>query len=394
MKKLGIMSLVCALIMLFIIPTSVFAAEGESLPDPGTTPDSPFYFMDKWGKQISLMFTFSAQSKVEKALRYADERMAEIDAMMAKNKIKEATRAASEYQNCLEIATKNMEQARQKGADVSEKMALMAEKHLGYLCDNEQKTTEEARTIMTQSRERAMTCQETALKNMAQGYPEKAAQFNLQSMERHLNRIRVQAEEAEGEAIQARLEVCNRLGNLGEEISQIAKGLGKETTVDRLVGMATAYQLEVLAQVQQRVRGEALEAVQATIQNRIQNHEQIVNRLQAENQLGPVPEEIPTQNMFQNRIEESSQTGTQTTTQTQAGQKETQSTITPNETQIIKGPQDLPESSSESDSGNGGTSESGSNSSPSTNGGSSETGSKTGTATGQSGSSGEAQRGR
>jgi len=364
MKKLRILSLLCALIMLFIIPTSVFAADGESLPDPGTTPDSPFYFMDKWGKQISLMFTFNAKTKAEKALRYADERMAEIDAMMAKNKIKEATRAANEYQNCVGIATKNMEQARQEGADVSEKVALMAEKHLGYLCDNEQKATEEARTIMTQTRERAMTCQETALKNMAQRDPEKAAQFNLQSMERHLNRIRVQAEEAPGEAIQARLEVCNRLGNLGEEISQIAKGLGKETAVDQLVGIATAHQLEVLAQVQQRVQGEALDAVQATIQNRIKNHEQIVNRLQAQNQLGPVPEEIQMQNMFQNRIEQSGQTGAQSTTQTQAGQQRAQSTITPTEKQTNQDPQDLPESSGASGLDSGGSSGSGGNTGP------------------------------
>jgi len=356
--------------MLFIVATSVFAADGESLPDPGTTPDSPFYFMDKWGKQISLMFTFNAQAKTEKALRYADERMAEIDAMIAHNKIKEATRAENEYQACLAIAVKNMEQAGQKDADVSKKVALMAEKHLGYLCDNEQKAAEEARNIMTHTREGAMTCQETALKNMARGDPERAAQFNLQSMERHLNRISVQAEEVDSEAIRARLEVCNRLSNLGEEISTIARALGKETAVDQLVGTATAHQLEVLAQVQQRVQGEALEAVQATIQNRLQNHEQIVNRLQAQNQLGPVPEEIPIQNMFQNRIEQS----TQATTQTQTGQG----------------------SQSESPSGTGSNSgsSSGNGSDTSTNKVDSGSGSETERPTEQSSSSGGAQRGR
>ncbi len=310
MKRFLMVPIIAILALTFCFSGVAYAQEAEAtLPDPGTTPDSPFYFIDKWGKQISLMFTFNAGSKAEKALRYADERMAEIDTMMAQNKIKEATQAANEYQNCLGIATKNMEQARLKGVDVSEKVALMAEKHLGYLCDNTENASEDARMLMTQTRERAMTCQETALRNMAQGNPEKAAQFNLQLMERQLNRIRVQAEEPETEGLQARLEVYNRLGNMGEEISQIAKGLGKETTVDQLVGLATAHHLEVLAEVQQRVQGEAQQAVDDTIQNRIQNHERVVTRLQAQNQLGQVPEEAPIPGTMSGQMGQSGESG-------------------------------------------------------------------------------------
>jgi hypothetical protein len=292
MKKFIMIPIIAVLSLIFCFGGVAYAQEDEvALPDPGTTPDSPFYFMDKWGKQISLAFTFGDREKVEKALRYADERMAEIDAMMAQNKIKEATRATKEYQYCLDTAAKYMERARLKGADVSEGVALMAEKHLGYLCDNTENASEDALRLMTQTRERAMTCQETALKNMAQGDPEKAAQCNLQMMERHLNRIRVQVEEAKSEAVQARIKVYNRLRNLGEEISQIARGLGKEATVDQLVGQATGYHLQVLAEVQQRVQEQTRQAVEEAIQNYIQNYEQIVTRLQAQNQLGQVPEE-------------------------------------------------------------------------------------------------------
>ena len=293
MKRFIMVPLIAVLALMFCFSGVAYAQETEALPDPGITPDSPFYFMDKWGKQISLMFTFNAENKAQKALRYADERMAEIDAMMAQNKIKEATQASNEYQNCLETATKNMEQARLRGVDVSEKVALMAEKHIGFLSDSTDNARGDARMLMTQTRESAMVSQETALKNMAQGNPEKAAQFNLQLMERQLNRIRVQAEDPENEGLQARLEAYNRLGNLGEEISQIAKGLGEDTTVDQLVGQATAHHLEVLEEVQQRVQGKAQQAVEATIQNRVQNHEQVVTRLQAQNQLGQVPEEAP-----------------------------------------------------------------------------------------------------
>jgi hypothetical protein len=303
MKRFFMIPIVAVLGLISCFNGVAYAQESEViLPDPGTTPDSSFYFMDKLGKQISLLFTFNSGEKVEKTLRYADERMAEIDAMLAQNKIKEATRATKEYQYCLETATKYMERARLKGIDVSEKVALMTEKHLGYLCENSGNASEDAQRLMTQTRERAMTCQETALKNMAQGDPEKAAQCNLQMMERHLNRIRVQAEEAKGEAVQARLEVYNRLRNLGEEISQIAKGLGDETTVDQLVGQATAYHLQVLAEVQQQVQEQARQEVDEAIQNCIQNHEQLVNRLQAQNQLGQVPEEVPMPDLMSNQM--------------------------------------------------------------------------------------------
>jgi len=293
MKRFIMVPLISILALMLCFGGVAYAQDDEALPDPGITPDSPFYFADTWGKQISLMFTFKAENKVQKALHYADERLAEIDAMIAKNKIKAATRAANEYQNCLEIATRNMEKARLKGVDVSEKVALMAEKHLGFLGNSAGDVPEDARMIRTQTREKAMVCQEAALKTMAQGDPEKAIQLNLQLMERQLNRIRVQAEEPEAEGLQERLEEYNRLGKLGEEISQIARGLGSETTVDQLIGQATAYHLQVLAEVHQSVQEQAQYEVQEAIQNCIQNHEMVVTRLQAQNQLGQVSEEPP-----------------------------------------------------------------------------------------------------
>ena len=89
MKRLFMVPLIAILALMLCSSGVAYAQETETtLPDPGITPDSPFYFIDQWGKSISLAFTFNAQEKAEKALRYADERMAEIDAMMAQNKVK------------------------------------------------------------------------------------------------------------------------------------------------------------------------------------------------------------------------------------------------------------------------------------------------------------------
>jgi HD superfamily phosphodiesterase len=45
--------------------------------------------------------------------------------------------------------------------------------------------------------------------------------------------------------------------------------------------------------VHQRVQEQARQAIEDTIQNRIENHERVVTALKEENQLGQVPEEPP-----------------------------------------------------------------------------------------------------
>jgi len=318
-----ILSILCALVVVFAIPAGVFAAETaetEVLPDPGITPDSPFYFMDKWGKQIAMTFTFGPENKAQKAVQYAGERMAEIEAMLERKKFKQAAEAGKEYQYCIRTMAQNMEQAKSKGLNVEENIALTAERHLEIANKISENAAQEVQQIMTQTREQARTCQETALRNMAQSDPEKAARLNLQLMERQLNRIRVQTENPETDGLQSRLEEYKRLGKLGEEISGIAKGLGKDHNVDYLVGQATEHHLEVLAQVQQRVQGNASEAVGEAIQNCIRNHEQLVSRMQAQNRIGSVPEETSAQDAFRDRVEQSTQSMTQSSMQTQTGQ--------------------------------------------------------------------------
>jgi hypothetical protein len=309
MKKLVIAPLICILALTFCLTGAAYAQEEEALPDPGITPDSSFYFADKWAKQLALMFTFQAESKVQKALHYADERLAEVDAMLVRNRIREATDANNEYQNCLEIATQYMERARVKGIDTSETVALTTSKHLQFLNDNIADAPEDAYAVLTQTRERARICQETALMTMARGDPEKAIQTNLMLMERQLDRIRVRAEERDTVRLQEELREYERLGNLGEEISQIARQLGKGITVDQLVGQATTYHLQVLAQVHQCVQEQSRQAVEDAIQNCVQNHQRVVTELKAQNQLGQIPEEPTIPDEISEKIKQQTSSG-------------------------------------------------------------------------------------
>ena len=298
MKKLFIVPLICVLALTLCLGGTAFAQEEEGLPDPGITPDSPFYFADKWSKQLALMFTFKAENKVQKALQYAEERLAEVDAMLTGNKFREVTEANNQYQNCLNITMQYMERARIKGVDTSETVVLAVSEHLGFVNDSMVGAPEDALMLLTQTRERARTCQETALISMAQGDPEKAIQTNLMLMECQLNRMNAQAEEEQGVNLKGELQEYERLSCLGEEISQIAREMGKGTSVDQLVAQATANRLQVLAQVRQRVQEQSQQMTNNATQNRIENHEMVVTESKAQNQQGqtqegpPVPAEI------------------------------------------------------------------------------------------------------
>ncbi|UCG83207.1 MAG: hypothetical protein JSW38_13765, partial [Dehalococcoidia bacterium] len=61
MKRFFMVPIITILALAFCLGGVAYAQEDETtLPEPGTTPDSPFYFVDKWSKQLSLMFTFNA----------------------------------------------------------------------------------------------------------------------------------------------------------------------------------------------------------------------------------------------------------------------------------------------------------------------------------------------
>jgi len=134
LKKLRPTLLSCILVISLLFSGTAYAQE-EELPDPGITPDSPFYFFDNWGKKIGLFFASGPEVKAQKALEYAEERLAEAQAMAVRNKIREMEQAANGYDEFLAIVAERAEEARQRGVsdNISEKVALATQKHLDVL---------------------------------------------------------------------------------------------------------------------------------------------------------------------------------------------------------------------------------------------------------------------
>lgn len=91
--------------MIAITPVSAQTAT-EALVDPGMTPDNFFYFIDGWGESIDLLFTFNKESKVEKELLIAEEKLAEARAMAEKDNEKALEKAQAKYEKIMERTTK------------------------------------------------------------------------------------------------------------------------------------------------------------------------------------------------------------------------------------------------------------------------------------------------
>lgn len=77
--------------------------EDLELKDPRLLPDSPFYFLKDWIRGIKIAFIISPEKRTELRLRFADEKLLEIEKMINNGKNQEIIKnRISDYQNELE----------------------------------------------------------------------------------------------------------------------------------------------------------------------------------------------------------------------------------------------------------------------------------------------------
>ena len=120
-------------------------AQDNTLPSPGLTPDSPFYFLKVWKEQIQLFFTFGAENKTKQYLHLSDIRLAEYQKMIEKGKTEIAQKTLDKYEKQLNRAIEITEELKNKGKDVkdiSQRLEDTVGKHISVLEQNLQKVPE------------------------------------------------------------------------------------------------------------------------------------------------------------------------------------------------------------------------------------------------------------
>lgn len=94
-------ALTIASIMILMFTMSA-TAQNEDLPDPGITPDSPFYGIDKAMESIQGVFNSGNEQKSRYGLSIAEERIAEAKAMAEKGNYQLSEEMSNEYEKQIE----------------------------------------------------------------------------------------------------------------------------------------------------------------------------------------------------------------------------------------------------------------------------------------------------
>ncbi|OGO24197.1 MAG: hypothetical protein A2144_13050 [Chloroflexi bacterium RBG_16_50_9] len=315
-QKKSVITLICCILIASFLLGGTAYAQDEDLPDPGITPDSPFYFVDNWGKNISLFFTFGPEAKVRKALKYAEERLAEAQAMAVKNRVREMIRATDEYNGLMTMVNKRAEEAIQRGASdnisetvasasvkiharldkLKDKLPGKARKDIDHDSDNEtgeDAAIEAAEATIAQASELSMKVQIKALLALARTKPERALDINEAIIQSRLNRASIKAaDNVTDEAVEA-LEAAEKLAEIENEIEKLVQVIGENTTLARKLAHATSNRLEVLTRVYEKAPEAARPAIERAMENSVSKYERAAEKLKENNVLGSLPQAAP-----------------------------------------------------------------------------------------------------
>ncbi len=263
--------LIAAAILGVFLFSGMTSAQTSDLPQAGTTPGSPLFFLDRFFEDIGTFFTFGEANKARRYLALAEERLAEAQTLAEKQDDKNTTYATELYEKQF---SKAKERALGTGEiDLESEVTDATTRHLSVFDEVLERVPEQARESIRSAKERTMTGQLEALQGIAQRDPERAAGIFATAAEGRLRAAQEKAErggddEEEAEEVEEALGEYEKYAQFGEEISQIAQGLGTgETEVRTLVERATEHHLQVLEDVKAKVPSQAQNSINRAMQN-------------------------------------------------------------------------------------------------------------------------------
>jgi len=187
-------------ISLLFVPFFAFAqSQSVTLPNAGLTPESSFYFLDKFGEAFRKFFTFNPEGKAHLQITFAAERIAEIKVILETKGVeaKGLEVAQSRLQAHLANATTIVVDQKAEGRDVSQ-----LAKELDDEFDDPKTALEQA----FKAEKRALEAQEKELKDKILKARRAGDTTQVESLVQQLGQIKAQKkllELKEGEAGEA-----------------------------------------------------------------------------------------------------------------------------------------------------------------------------------------------
>src|SRR3989344_7217042 len=165
MKRFSAIALALLLVVAFSLPVSTLAAE-----ESGIKPGSFFYGFVTTFEKINLFFTFSPEKKAEKALKYAEKRLAEAEAVAGDENSEAVKTAISGYEKNIALAAQASKKVKDetKAENLFNLIANNTSKHQEVLADVLTKVPEEAKEAITKAIEVSRKGQEEALQKISE----------------------------------------------------------------------------------------------------------------------------------------------------------------------------------------------------------------------------------
>ena len=181
-----ILSVVLISGFLLIGTTPVSFAQGQWLNgSPGVLPDSPLYLLERLKEKIILTITFDQKAKAEKLFNYAEERLAEAEALLTKQNPKLAEETIGRYESFLVRGQDSLQKAEAAGEKVAGLKELQTEASIrqqAVLQNIYERVPEEGRPAVL----KAMSASQTVFLLASQTLPEIKSEVILQNAERRL----------------------------------------------------------------------------------------------------------------------------------------------------------------------------------------------------------------
>ncbi len=282
--------LVCVLLVSLVVAQT-------DLPDPGMTPDSPFYGFKRFSEGVGLFFTFDDVAKAEKHLHFAELRLSEAREMTERGKPEFVPDLTEDYENDLDKSQEIATVAKGLGKNVTkveELVALATSIHIEVLEGVLEKVPDVAKPAIEEALDASSRGQEQALNSLGQERPEKSAELCFRFAEKRLNRARERIREDDAEEAEEMVGEYRKMMNKSLEMQERARNAGKDVTdVSELVSEATSEHLEVLQEVYEKVPEESKSAIESAMEVSVRGHEESVRQLKEAGSMSESAEETP-----------------------------------------------------------------------------------------------------
>lgn len=273
-----------AIIIAIVLAVSTLGG-GTVYASQGSLPGDALYPVKLGTEQARLVVATSDTAKAERYLTVANSRVKEMTALAEKGRPEKINIAVNGYEGAMAMAIEKMEAASGKGlatANISEVVAVATSQHLSALdkvLGIMDIVPEEAKDAIEHAKGASINGLGNALRLLARENPVRAIQINLAAMEGRLNRANALASENNTDELEIEIDGFLALSGFGQEISEMARGLSDNRTVDELVALATSHHLEVLVLVYDKVPEQAKPAIERAMEISIRGHERAVAAL-------------------------------------------------------------------------------------------------------------------